>query len=53
MKEQERRRIWSNLVKKFLPVNCDGDHVHEGCGHVAVKEERENSGKKLIEFDNT
>ena len=29
-----------------LPVDGDGDHVHEGAGHVPVEEEGEHSAER-------
>ena len=29
-----------------LPVDGDGDHVHEGAGHVAVEEEGEHPAER-------
>ena len=38
------------MENALLPVYRDGDHVHEGGGHVTVKKERKNAAKKPSHF---
>ena len=41
LKAKRRLGILANILQQILPIDGDGDHVHERSRHVSVEEEGE------------